>query len=679
MRHHIIIIIFTILCSLFPAKSFGQINVDQVLRVGQNSLYLEDYILSIQYFNLAAEARPYWAQPYFYRAIAKLSLDDFRGAEEDASLAIERNPFITGAYEVRGVARQNMGRSKEAIADYDKALESLPDNRSILFNKALAQESMKDYEGAEVTFDRLLKLYPNFDNGFAGRAQMYLAMGDTVKAVSDIDRSIEINKNNTNAYVMRADIALKRGDHQAALDDMDQAIKLQPQVAGFYINRAFLRYNLNNYFGAMADYDYALQLEPLNVAALFNRGLLRAEVHDNNKAIDDFSKVLQLDRDNYHALYNRALLYKDIADYKSSIADLDRVLEAFPDFSGAYFIRSEDKRLLGDMAAAESDYRKSMTLTREAAKSGKYDETAPAPRNDNADMADAGQPENDDVAARLTTLLTVQNNADIHEEYNTPGIKGRVQDRNIIVEIEPEFTLSYYVTSSEIKESPYYIKEIDDVNATRMLRFLLMTTNRAPQLSDEDDINRHFRSIEYYNSYLAAHTPRPIDYFGRAMDYFTLRNYQAAIADLDRAIELSPDFALAYFLRSNARLLNSKAVDMTDDGGKRPLPGALGQSGKQIVEREAMADIDRVIELSPRMAFAHYNKGNLLVEMGDITSAISAYTKAIELKPDFGEAYYNRGYLYLKLGNREAGVADLSKAGELGIIPSYNLLKRISR
>ena len=44
-----------------------------------------------------------------------------------------------------------------------------------------------------------------------------------------------------------------------------------------------------------------------------------------------------------------------------------------------------------------------------------------------------------------------------------------------------------------------------------------------------------------------------------------------------------------------------------------------------------------------------------------------------------GEAYYNRGYVYLKLGNKDAGIADLSKAGELGIVPSYNLLKRMSR
>ena len=28
----------------------GQVNVDQVIRIGQNTMWLEDYVLSIQYF-----------------------------------------------------------------------------------------------------------------------------------------------------------------------------------------------------------------------------------------------------------------------------------------------------------------------------------------------------------------------------------------------------------------------------------------------------------------------------------------------------------------------------------------------------------------------------------------------------------------------------------------------------
>ena len=90
----------------------AQINTDQVLNIGRNALYFEDYILSIQYFNQVIAAKPYLAEPYFFRAVAKINLEDYRGAEEDATLCIDRNPFITDAYQVRGVARQNQRRPR---------------------------------------------------------------------------------------------------------------------------------------------------------------------------------------------------------------------------------------------------------------------------------------------------------------------------------------------------------------------------------------------------------------------------------------------------------------------------------------------------------------------------------------------------------------------------------------
>ena len=105
----------------------AQINTDQVMRIGRNSLYFEDYVLSIQYFNQVIKAKPFLAEPYFYRAVAKINLEDYQGAEADASLAIERNPFIVDAYQVRGVARQNLRDFEGAIADYDKGLELMPE------------------------------------------------------------------------------------------------------------------------------------------------------------------------------------------------------------------------------------------------------------------------------------------------------------------------------------------------------------------------------------------------------------------------------------------------------------------------------------------------------------------------------------------------------------------------
>lgn len=655
----------------------SQVNTDQVMRVGQNALYFEDYMLSIQYFNQAIQAKPYLARPYFLRSIAKLNLEDYAGAEADASKALELNPFLTDAWEARGVARQNLGRDRDAIEDYRRALELIPRNRQLMFNMALAQEQIKEYEAADSTFEQLLRYYPSFDNGYLGRARLRLAQADTTAASEDIAKALELNRNSLNAYIMRADIAINsKRDFESALNDMNEAIKLQPRFAGLYINRAFLRYNRDDYFGAMADYDYALELEPLNTTALFNRGLLLAEVNANDRALVDFTKVLDLNPDDYRALYNRAVIYGKKADYQAGTTDINRVIEAFPDFPGAYYLRSEFARRKGDLHSAKKDYDKAMALAK-AAKPNSQAETAAAieAKHESED----GEVPPELVSKRFASLLTVDNNANIEEEYNNSAIRGHVQDRNLSIELEPIMQLSYYSSPTELRPGTYYIKEVDDLNTTRMLRFVIVVTNAQPNL-DEDIFAKHFQSIEYYNSYLATHTPRAVDYLGRALDFMTVRDYDAAKRDINRALDLTPDYALAYFLGAQAdyhryELMNRSGAVIE---GVPNDPATRAQLRRKALD-DALEGYDKALELSPRMAPAWFNKGNVLVEMQDYTSAIASYTKAIELKSDMGEAFFNRGYVYLKLGNQNAGIADLSKAGELGIIGAYNLIKRISR
>ena len=96
-RHISAISILTATSVGIPQVAQAQVNAEQVLAIGRNVLSMEDYMLAIQYFNQAVKAKPYLADPYFFRAIAKLSLDDYQGAENDCSLAIERNKFKTEA------------------------------------------------------------------------------------------------------------------------------------------------------------------------------------------------------------------------------------------------------------------------------------------------------------------------------------------------------------------------------------------------------------------------------------------------------------------------------------------------------------------------------------------------------------------------------------------------------
>ena len=88
------------------------------------------------------------------------------------------------------------------------------------------------------------------------------------------------------------------------------------------------------------------------------------------------------------------------------------------------------------------------------------------------------------------------------------------------------------------------------------------------------------------------------------------------------------------------------------------------------------SDLDKVVELMPDFAYGYYNRANLLMDLNDFKGAVVDYTEAIKINPQFAEAYFNRGLANMYMGNTDAGAADLSKAGELGIYSAYNAIKR---
>ena len=671
----------------------AQINTEQVVNIGRNALYFEDYILAIQYFNQAIKAKPFLAEPYFYRSVAKISLEDYQGAEQDAGLAIERNPFIVDAYQVRGVSRQNLGNYAGAVEDYDKGLSLMPEDKNLLFNRAICKTALKDYDEAQVSFDRLLQLDRRNDRAYIGLAQMNLARKDTTAALDNLNRGIALSKKNANAYVMRAEIASRsKHDFEHALADMDSAILLEPRYAGYFINRAFMKYNLDDYFGAMADYDYAISLEPASQEAHFNRGLLRAEVGDNNKAISDFSFVLKSNPSNFMALYNRALLHMRTRQFREAVSDFTAILKKYPEFEAGYIARGEAKRRMGDIKGSEADMERAMAIFRRnkthvsTFNPAEIEATAAIKKAEQRALTLEEEPETaEEIMNRFNTLLTVHDNDAVKPEYANRQ-RGHVQNDNIEVEPMPMFTLSYYTHDNKLNGKTHYIREIGDINDSRLLPATLTLVCGEPQL-DEDDIKRHFANIDYYNSLLTSARARSIDHFARGLDYLMVKNPDAAVADADAAIDMSPQFMLAYLLRADAHYMQYLMAQARDASATELLAGApdiksqaMLRQRQDVTTLDLMAtDLDQALKLSPKNVYAHFNKGNVYMLQGDFTSAISCYSTAIELKPDLGEAYYNRGLMYLRMGNKTLGVNDLSKAGELGVLPSYNVLKRMTR
>lgn len=660
----------------------AQVNADQVLNIGRNVLSMEDYMLAIQYFNQAIKAKPYLADPYFFRAIAKLSLEDYKGAETDCSLAIERNKFKTEAYKVRGFARQNLGNDSLAIADYNIGLAYNPVDKYFLFYKAVAQTEIKDFNGADSTFTALLRQFPAFEEGFAARGRMNVARGDTVAALNDLDKAISLSKSLINPYLMRAEIEWKRKEWEKAGEDMDAAIRLHPEVADLYVNRAFIRYNSDDFFGAMSDYNYTLELDPKNAAALFNRALLRYEVKDLEKSEADLSSVLELDPGNFHALYNRGLVRLEQGKNREALADFDAISKKYPRFYPVYYAMAEAHRNLGDMRSAMQLAYHGDDLVKKYVKNPEknpLDRPAIAAAESNDVKANHGEDESEsEVMERFNRLVTVSDAVETQLSYNEK-IKGRVQDRNVNVEPEPMYAISLTPGPLTLRSVSNYFRELDDLNQQRYISREFYLTPGLSVPADAQGTEQLFSFAADLQGLLDSGKGRPIDRLALGVTQTMLKNYPDAIANLDEVIRIDDKFAVAYMARAYTRF--AKAV--TDERASRSNTSA-SQSDKALDRQTMMAalqsvvsDYDMALSLNPRLVYAWFNKGNIYYFIGDYTSAMQCYSEALKIDPDFGQAFFNRGLSYLQAGNKPQAFADLSKAGELGVLPSYNILKRM--
>ncbi len=149
----------------------------------------------------------------------------------------------------------------------------------------------------------------------------------------------------------------------------------------------------------------------------------------------------------------------------------------------------------------------------------------------------------------------------------------------------------------------------------------------------------HQKTINLANKALALE-PSALGYFNRAYAKHFLKDYQGAINDLNKAIEIDPQYSDAYTNRGAAK-------DELED-----YQGAIG-------------DFTKAIEIEPQDAFAYYNRGNAKYELGDYQAAIADYNQAIEINPHYAGAYFNRGIAKRNLKDYQGAIADYTRAIEI--------------
>lgn len=130
-------------------------------------------------------------------------------------------------------------------------------------------------------------------------------------------------------------------------------------------------------------------------------------------------------------------------------------------------------------------------------------------------------------------------------------------------------------------------------------------------------------------------------HLNKGYDYYKNNRLKKALEKLSLAIESDPQNYEAYFWRARTYI-------------------RMGQFDN------AIADLNQVVDINPRYSPAYDNLGWLFMRRNKFDESLILLSKSIELKPDNGWAHYMRGRVFFNKGDLQKAYENANTACKLG-------------
>jgi tetratricopeptide (TPR) repeat protein len=191
--------------------------------------------------------------------------------------------------------------------------------------------------------------------------------------------------------------------------------------------------------------------------------------------------------------------------------------------------------------------------------------------------------------------------------------------------------------------------------------------------------NNYQKAVEEYSRAVQIASTNATAFTSLGRSYLHLSDFNEAISNFDKALKINPNLARTYYLRAlayssqnktdNALADMDKAINLNGDVTREMEPDManayfnLGVASKQLGRTVmAQAFLGAAIRENEKMFAAYMERADFYIFNHYYDLAILDYSKAVALKPDSALAFRQRGFAFLQLGQPEVAIHDLGKA-----------------
>ncbi|MGH9339493.1 MAG: tetratricopeptide repeat protein, partial [Acidobacteriota bacterium] len=164
--------------------------------------------------------------------------------------------------------------------------------------------------------------------------------------------------------------------------------------------------------------------------------------------------------------------------------------------------------------------------------------------------------------------------------------------------------------------------------------------------------------------------------------------YREALDEVNRALELNPELALAHFYKGRIYWRQAKAEQAEAEFSRelqinpKHTDSFYFRGTVRFFEQrfdDAEADFRRALELDPQHFPARFHLARSLLKMNEYQAAAAHLKKTVQMDPTHSETYYLLGRALQKMGQAEEARKYLERARQLGDQKSRNLREEFSQ
>jgi tetratricopeptide (TPR) repeat protein len=321
---------------------------------------------------IPSDTLPEWeTKAFISRAVARIQLEDFHGAQTDLERAIQIDKRSAEPHINLSTIFLFRGDLAGAQREAERAVDLAPSDVTAAATLVNVYIRQGNYQAAQLKLDSLLNAQPNRAQLMEQKSRVYLAQGDKANAEKILRKIIEIDPGYLNAYFALSDFyQSSQQQTERAIVELREMIKMKPanvqQIAQAHLFIGMLEESRGNFDEAVKNYEQMLSYEKRSIGAAIAMNNLAWLYVDKDKGnldkATDFARsaiIIAPEASFYdtlgHAYYKKR-------QYEIAIEQFKKAIDRRPSNPAYHLHLARALRDNGDTQKARSAYERALQL-----------------------------------------------------------------------------------------------------------------------------------------------------------------------------------------------------------------------------------------------------------------------------------------------------------------------------